>query len=653
MKKALLLLVAICLLFSLCSCRSDDYESALTLMENGNYADAVTSFDKLGNYKDSAELKLKCQGEIDYLTACAAVDNEQYTEAKNILDNINEYRKSAEDDLSDRCNKVISYLDALTMLENGQYRDALQIFESCSGLWNAEENAKLCRPEVKYLDAVDFMEAGDFEKARDIFMSIRGAEQEVTDVTEEVIEAETLRLLEEMERMIKLGAFSEIETDNLYWGLIEELEADPEEYLTEQNSYAWNGMKLKSYVGLHDSEKLLLVCKKEIAYAEAVEKMNAGDYKNAYYRFKFFDDFKESKANAEQCFEKGILPELKEKMNGGGNFFEQVDAILTISEYDKDAAADAAMSLIRSYDAAADDENFEWFGIDVTALVRTAAGKYSEAWETLADRMMSTPRLVQEDEYIGVIGHNSVMNILSESEESIENLFPILAKKGYFKLDMDYKPTGYFNMEFLIDLYFYYEDRGGKGDLLSSVRSIRELVEESYQYLYSRDEVAPRYALMFTGDTDPDFSSGITLPELSGTASGVSRKGTYLIVTRNTYPDNEATNSWHFSDKLTFALHPENIPVSLDQYDYIITVDNTWPGGYNTLYSGDFSLKAYDISSSVKIWTADGKLVRDLGAVKDSTTMAFVSPGTSEYYSEPDYWTIGQKIMEDYFGVYN
>lgn len=57
MKKSriIVLVLAVAIMFLFTACNSTDYKNAVTLLEEGNYAEAITAFEALADYKDSHE----------------------------------------------------------------------------------------------------------------------------------------------------------------------------------------------------------------------------------------------------------------------------------------------------------------------------------------------------------------------------------------------------------------------------------------------------------------------------------------------------------------------------------------------------------------------------------------------------------------------
>lgn len=54
MKKIVVLLLALSMMFALCGCDNSDYKKAQQLFENGQYDEAKEAFEKLGDYKETS-----------------------------------------------------------------------------------------------------------------------------------------------------------------------------------------------------------------------------------------------------------------------------------------------------------------------------------------------------------------------------------------------------------------------------------------------------------------------------------------------------------------------------------------------------------------------------------------------------------------------
>lgn len=77
MRKTILAFCCIITTLAFTGCKGNDYKKAVSLYENGDYQSAYEKFEKLDDYKDSAEYKKKCKHELgielfnsgDYLSA--------------------------------------------------------------------------------------------------------------------------------------------------------------------------------------------------------------------------------------------------------------------------------------------------------------------------------------------------------------------------------------------------------------------------------------------------------------------------------------------------------------------------------------------------------------------------------------------------------
>lgn len=120
MKRIVGLLLCAVLLFSLCGCNSQDYEKALDLMRSEDFASAKVIFDKLGDYKDSAQKSQSCT----YSMAMLAYNDGRYEEAKAGFFQIEDYK-----DAGTMCVKC-DYNIAKYMLQKGKYEEAYALFTS-------------------------------------------------------------------------------------------------------------------------------------------------------------------------------------------------------------------------------------------------------------------------------------------------------------------------------------------------------------------------------------------------------------------------------------------------------------------------------------------------------------------------------------------
>ena len=90
-KRIFALLLAAALLLTATGCSASDYKKATELLNAGNYADAEAMFLALGDYKDSADLVLKCR----YGFADAAEAGGDYAAAAEQFKALGDYEDSA------------------------------------------------------------------------------------------------------------------------------------------------------------------------------------------------------------------------------------------------------------------------------------------------------------------------------------------------------------------------------------------------------------------------------------------------------------------------------------------------------------------------------------------------------------------------------
>ena len=97
MKKCVTIILTLALLVTLAACgQSKDAmrTEALTLMDSGEYEQALEVFIELGDYKDAAELAIECQNIIDYNGAMKLMETSKYLEAKAAFEKLDAFRDS-------------------------------------------------------------------------------------------------------------------------------------------------------------------------------------------------------------------------------------------------------------------------------------------------------------------------------------------------------------------------------------------------------------------------------------------------------------------------------------------------------------------------------------------------------------------------------
>ena len=95
---------------SLFGCKSDDYKSAVTLQDAGDYAAALEIYTTLGSYKDSADRASQCSNAISYNNAVELQNAGSYADALEIFNAIKGYQDT--DERIVYCESIIAAIDA-------------------------------------------------------------------------------------------------------------------------------------------------------------------------------------------------------------------------------------------------------------------------------------------------------------------------------------------------------------------------------------------------------------------------------------------------------------------------------------------------------------------------------------------------------------
>ena len=118
MRKRIAILLVLALVLALSGCKSSDYKQAVTAMDAGNYQEALTALDALGDYKDAADLAVKCR----YAIAEDNFDKGEYETALTQFTDLGDYRDSGK--YVTKCN----YALAVKAFEDKDYTKAQNLF---------------------------------------------------------------------------------------------------------------------------------------------------------------------------------------------------------------------------------------------------------------------------------------------------------------------------------------------------------------------------------------------------------------------------------------------------------------------------------------------------------------------------------------------
>lgn len=108
------------------------YESALCDMNNGEYLEAITSFEELGNYKDSLVQIETAQNWLDYQTAQKLLDEGKFKEAAEAFEKLENFEDS------EYLFKEATYQYAIEQYELENYEKATLIFQTLDDYCQSE-----------------------------------------------------------------------------------------------------------------------------------------------------------------------------------------------------------------------------------------------------------------------------------------------------------------------------------------------------------------------------------------------------------------------------------------------------------------------------------------------------------------------------------
>lgn len=99
MKKLIMFIMTLVMCLSLCACeKADDYEVAVALMDAGKYEEAMSAFEQLGEYEDSAVKAKECEAAAAWENAVALFEDDDYVGAWELFKNMEDSEKTEESD---------------------------------------------------------------------------------------------------------------------------------------------------------------------------------------------------------------------------------------------------------------------------------------------------------------------------------------------------------------------------------------------------------------------------------------------------------------------------------------------------------------------------------------------------------------------------
>ncbi|MCR5262758.1 MAG: hypothetical protein K6D94_02715 [Clostridiales bacterium] len=645
------------------------YASAADLFEKGDYENAYAAFTALASFRDSADKAAAAKCEIDYAAAVKLYESGDYENAYTAFTELGSFRDAA--DKAGDAKREIDYADAVKLMEKGDFAGALDLFNGTKGLYDTTDRIKVCRSEIDYAEAVRLMDGGDYSGAHKLFAALgdfRDAAEKDKTCSNEIVYAEAKKLMNNGNYSAAYDKFASlcktVKKERLYKDVHPE---EYEEYLELLRELDYSDAEIKeeldlmfgdmtvteeTLVGYRDSGELASKCKTEMTYADATAAYGKKDYKTAYPLFSSLGDFRDSKAKAAECYDLTVGAEQRAKVLGDGDITERYESILQLKHTDPATAAKGAYKLIGEFNGAEQ----KWqigHGIYIEDLLELCdAQGYTDCYDVFSRRVLATIKYDPNRYYAP--GEDTVINTAASSKLMIEKLLPALVKCGWLNGSSSAGNLDYENkMSVLSQICGQYITHNGN-DKLSLLLTARTLVSTLYKELtnysyYQRPRFAPLEHEVYALKTEYNGA----VPNFAGSASVKSTAGKYMIISRDmNYNGSTTPLNWKIDYGMMFALEPDNIPSNTAGADFIVTVENTWSKGH-ILYSGEKSLQAYDVTSVIKLYTADGRLVANLGSASTDTTGAMASGTASSYYADPDRAAAAKLLLQNWFGIKN
>ncbi len=143
------------------------YARAEGLLEKGEYQEAISAFEQLGNYKDAPQRAVEAEKEERYAKGIELIESGQFEEAEQIYESLGEYRDAANQKIEAK------YLLACSFKESEQYDKAIAAFTELEEYKDSLAQIDLCRGAL-YDNAVSLMHAKDYVNAAQKFQEIKG-----------------------------------------------------------------------------------------------------------------------------------------------------------------------------------------------------------------------------------------------------------------------------------------------------------------------------------------------------------------------------------------------------------------------------------------------------------------------------------------------
>ena len=152
---------------------ANKYKAAEELLAARDYDGAISTFNELGNYKDSSERA----AHVPYVRAEDFLADCEYDSALEAFRALGDYGDAAER------VKETTYLKAEHLLSDKYYDSALELFKSLDNYSNAAEYVNEIL-QIKYNQAESLLNAGDYIEAKEAFSELGNYKDSISKIEE-------------------------------------------------------------------------------------------------------------------------------------------------------------------------------------------------------------------------------------------------------------------------------------------------------------------------------------------------------------------------------------------------------------------------------------------------------------------------------------
>lgn len=218
-KMAVLAVFIVWLLITQWIIPNNKYENAKTILQNGQYEQAVVEFKKLGFYRNSYELRKTAEtavSEEKYDRALVLMEKDNYEEAIKIFTSLKTYKDSPEK--ITECREGIlerDYWSASLLMDQEAYSEAIAVFEKLDGYKDSAEKLLAYRNGMKFAEGVKLQEEGALQEALAVFLEL-GDHPGVDSVKQDLVQQIILQTFGDDPEKVVSGLLS-IEQDVLQY----------------------------------------------------------------------------------------------------------------------------------------------------------------------------------------------------------------------------------------------------------------------------------------------------------------------------------------------------------------------------------------------------------------------------------------------------